>query len=39
MVAITGVAIWFSDKFKSDHYASLFVEAIPLLWLTMHCIL
>ncbi|GAK88861.1 hypothetical protein JCM19297_3385 [Nonlabens ulvanivorans] len=39
MVAITGVAIWFSDKFKSDFYASLFVEAIPILWLTMYCIL
>lgn len=27
------VAIWFSDKFKSDYYASFFVEAIPVLWL------
>ncbi|GAK76055.1 hypothetical protein JCM19296_1652 [Nonlabens ulvanivorans] len=33
MVTITGAAIWFSGKFKSDYYASFFVEAIPLLWL------
>lgn len=39
MIIITGVAIWFSDKFKSDYYASFFVEAIPLIWLVMYCVL
>jgi len=32
---ILGLAIWFSDRFKSDYYASFFVEAIPVLWLVM----
>lgn len=33
MLVITTLAIWFSDKFKSDYYASFIVEAIPVLWL------
>jgi len=33
---VLGMAIYFSDKFKSDYYASFFVEAIPLLWLGMY---
>ncbi|MBF4985942.1 hypothetical protein FNJ87_16950 [Nonlabens mediterrranea] len=39
MVIITAIAIWFSDRFKSDYYSSFFVEAIPLLWLGMYYIL
>lgn len=39
IVIITAIAIWFSDKFKSDYYASFFVEAIPVLWLGLYCIL
>jgi hypothetical protein len=38
MIVITAVAIWFSDQFKSDYYASFFVEAIPLLWLGLYCL-
>lgn len=30
---VLGLAIWFSDRFKSDYYANFFVEAIPVLWL------
>jgi hypothetical protein len=33
IITITGMAIWFSDQFKTDYYASFFVEAIPVLWL------
>jgi len=33
IIGFTGILIWFSDKFKSDYYASFFVEAVPLLWL------
>jgi hypothetical protein len=33
MLLILALSIWFSDKFKSDYYASFFVEAIPVLWL------
>ncbi|AGC77600.1 hypothetical protein LX97_02208 [Nonlabens dokdonensis] len=33
ILTLTAIAIWFSDKVKSDYYASFFVEAIPVLWL------
>ncbi|MFT4839492.1 MAG: hypothetical protein ACJAWA_000400 [Nonlabens sp.] len=33
VVPLIAVSIWFSDVFKSDYYASFFVEAIPVLWL------
>jgi hypothetical protein len=36
MVLIIGLFIWFSDKFKTDYYASFFVEAIPVLWLVLY---
>lgn len=36
IVIITVAAIWFSDTFKSDYYASFFVEAIPVLWLGLY---
>ena len=39
MIVITATAIWFSDKFKSDYYASFFVEAIPVLWLGLYYLL
>ncbi|MGJ8684640.1 MAG: hypothetical protein ACSHWW_08450 [Nonlabens sp.] len=35
-IGITILAIWFSDKVKSDYYASFFVEAIPILWLGLY---
>ncbi len=36
---VTALSIYFSDKFKSDYYASFFVEAIPLLWLGLYWVL
>jgi len=33
IVPFIALSIWFSDVFKSDYYASFFVEAIPVLWL------
>ena len=39
MIVVTTVAICFSDKFKSDYYASFLVEAIPLLWLGLYYLL
>ncbi|BAO55937.1 UbiA prenyltransferase family protein [Nonlabens marinus] len=33
ILTLTALSIWFADRFKSDYYASLFVEAIPILWL------
>jgi len=35
IVPLIALCIWFSDVFKSDYYASFFVEAIPILWLGM----
>lgn len=37
--AITALSIYFSDKVKSDYYASFFVEAIPVLWLGLYWVL
>lgn len=34
--SVTAISIYFSDKFKSDYYASFFVEAIPVLWLVLY---
>lgn len=39
IVVLVATAIWFSDKFKSDYYASFFVEAIPILWLGLYYLL
>lgn len=39
LFTITGLSIYFSDKFKSDYYSSFFVEAIPLLWLGLYYLL
>ncbi len=39
IILITSSAIWFSDQFKSDYYASFFVEAIPILWLGLYYLL
>lgn len=36
VLMITAIAIWFTDKFESDYYASLFVEAIPVIWLGLY---
>ncbi|WP_438962134.1 hypothetical protein [Nonlabens sp.] len=36
---LVATSIWFSDKFKSDYYASFFVEAIPVLWLGLYLII
>jgi hypothetical protein len=35
IVPLIALCILFSDVFKSDYYASFFVEAIPVLWLGM----
>jgi hypothetical protein len=32
---LLGLLIWFTDRFKGDHYASILVEAVPLFWLGM----
>ncbi|WP_124979721.1 UbiA prenyltransferase family protein [Nonlabens xiamenensis] len=32
MLGVIALAIWRADQFKSDYYASFFVEAIPALW-------
>lgn len=39
VLAITALAIWFCDQFKSDYFVSFFVEAIPVLWLVLYFIL
>ena len=39
LVVLVATAIWLSDKFKSDYYASFFVEAIPILWLGLYYLL
>ena len=39
VLIITALSIWLADKFKSDYYASLFVEAIPVLWLGLYVLL
>lgn len=36
VICVLALSIWFSDKFKTDYYASFFVEAIPLLWFGLH---
>jgi 4-hydroxybenzoate polyprenyltransferase len=36
VVSITAMAIAYADKFKSDYYASFFVESIPLVWLGIY---
>ncbi|SCX97526.1 hypothetical protein SAMN05192588_0526 [Nonlabens sp. Hel1_33_55] len=35
--ALTALAIAFSNKFKSDYYASFWVESIPAIWLGLWC--
>jgi hypothetical protein len=36
ILLITALAIWFCDRFKSDYFVSLFVEAVPVLWLVLY---
>jgi len=33
---ISAVCIWLSKRFKTDYYASFFVESIPLVWLGLY---
>lgn len=39
ILIITALAIWYSDRFKSDYFVGFFVEAVPILWLVLYYIL
>ena len=39
ILILTAMCIWIADKFRSDYYASLLVEAIPALWLALYLVI